>query len=288
MRTRRRFEPRLKERLAQRLRRTYIRPVSTAPCICGSGRPLELCHELPRRERRRHARQLQALGEAHDISVLFPWVRPHDPVVDAFAERVALELDPDDSFVPPQVIEDGVALLDRRERDRIVETWAERYSEAWASLCAAAGDDELLRHAVVASAVRGAICERRPPPRECVEPLEMGLLRGAPCSTLAFVIAPALVWTREQAVVVAGAVAHLRSTRERFDALHDLTNGWVAEQHVDRVRVLAARLQTRLPVDGLPQASETLAEGCRQVEAEEELAAGLAAVLLATYALSLG
>lgn len=262
--------------------------MTTSPCICGSGRPLERCHELPRRERRRHARQLQALGEAHDISVLFPWVRPQDGVLDAFAERIALELDPEDSFVPPQVIEEGVALLDRRERDRIVDAWAERYPEVWTSLCTAARDEELVRHTVVASAVRGAICERRPPPRECLEPLESGLLRRSPCSALAFVIAPPLVWGREQAFVAAGAVAHLRDTRKRFDMLHDLTNGWVADEHIERVRVLASRLLSRLPVDGLPQASETLAEGCRQVEAEEELAAGLAAVLLATYALQLG
>jgi hypothetical protein len=242
---------------------------------------------MPRWERRRHAEQLQALGEAHDISALFPWVRPRDPIVEAFAERVALELDPADYRVPTAVVEEGLALLDAAERRRIVDEWAERYPDRWASISAAAGDVEMLERAIAASAVRGAISERRPTPRELFIPLEGGALRRSPCAALALVLAPPLVWSRDEALLAAGAVAHVRGFKARFDALEQMAPDWVGDEHVERVRTIAARVRSRLPV-GLPRATETVVDGCRQVERDEQLAEGVAAVLLASYALSLG
>jgi hypothetical protein len=117
---------------------------------------------MPRRQRRAQRRSLDALGEAHDISALFPWVRARDDVVIAFAKRVARELDPNDPRVPPERVEEGVALLDDRECRRIVDEWANKYPDRWTSLSGAAGDVALLERVVVASAVRGAISERRP------------------------------------------------------------------------------------------------------------------------------
>src|SRR5712691_3002772 len=143
-----------------------------APCFCGSGRASETCHELPRRERRRRRVALRALAEAHDISALFPGVRPRDDVLDAFAARVARELDPDDPSVPPSRVEEGVVLLDERERRRIVDAWTSKYPDRWSSLCTAAGHVALTERAVVASAVRGMISERRTPHSGPIEMLE--------------------------------------------------------------------------------------------------------------------
>jgi hypothetical protein len=75
---------------------------------------LKDCHGLPRRERRRHAAQLRALSEAHDVSALFPSVRPRDPVALAYAEQTAPTLDPHDQHIPTGAVERGVALLDEK------------------------------------------------------------------------------------------------------------------------------------------------------------------------------
>jgi hypothetical protein len=255
-----------------------------APCFCGSGRTLERCHRMPRRQRRRHRRSLVALAEAHDISALFPRVRPRDEVVEAFAQRVALELDPGDQRVPAGRVEEGVALLDDSERRRIVDDWASRYPDRWSSLCAAVGDAALTERAVVASAVRGAISERRPVALGPVAMLEDGALSRSPCAALALVLVPPLVWSRDDAILVSAAAAK-RSPQPFFDAAEELAGEHAEEWHVRRVQALAERLGAQLPIPGLPRASRTLGEGCRRVVADEAAAHGVAAVLLATYAL---
>lgn len=239
---------------------------------------------MPRRQRRRHRQSLLALAEAHDISALFPWVRPRDAVVEAFAQRVALELARGDPRVPPGRVEEGVALLDDSERRRIVDDWASDYPDRWSSLCTAAGDVALTERTVVASAVRGAISERRPVPRGPVAMLEDGRLSGSPAAALALVLAPPLVWSRDDAILLCAAAAD-RSPQPFFDAAEELATEHVDEWHAQRVQTLAERLAAQLPITGLSRASRTLMEGCRRVDADEAVAYGVAAVLLAAYAL---
>jgi hypothetical protein len=239
---------------------------------------------MPRRQRRRHRRSLLALAEAHDISALFPWVRPRNAVVEAFAERVALELDPRDPRVPVARVEEGVALLDESERRRIVADWAHRYPDRWSRLCAAVGDVALTERVVVSSAVRGAISERRPVPRGLVTALEDGALSRSPCAALALVLAPPLVWTLDDAALVARAGGGTRNA-PFFDVAEDLARERVQEWHVERVQWLADRLAGQLPVAGLPRASQILADACRRVGGDDATAGAVAAVLLAAYAL---
>jgi hypothetical protein len=241
---------------------------------------------MPRRRRRRHRRELDALGEAHDLSALFPRVRPRDDVLDAFAERVARELDPDDPTVPPSWVEEGVALLDDRERRRIVDEWTSRYPDRWSSLCGAAGDVRLTERVVVASAVRGAISERRPASRDLLAMLEPMPLPKSPCGVLGMVLTPPLIWDRDDAIVVARITGSPHDPQRFLATAHELGNARVEEWHVGRVRELAERVEDELPIEQLPRASALLEAGCCETREEQDAAVGLAGFLLASYALA--
>jgi hypothetical protein len=244
---------------------------------------------MRRRDARRHAWQLQALGELHDISALFPTVRPRDDVISGFAEGVAAQLEGPDPRVPVEHVEAGLALLDTRERRRIVAAWARRYPDRWVSVCAAVGDVALAERTLVASAVRGAISERRAYPLDAFADLDDGALSESPCAALALVLPPPLVWERDDAILVREAVqAGVTELARRYDAAEAAASRRVRRVHVSRVRVHAARLASRLPVDRYPCAASTLANGCGEVARHEEFARAVAAALLAVYALSLG
>ena len=120
-------------------------------CYCGCGRLLEACHGLPRRARRHRRRELDGLAEIHDVSALFPSLRPLDSVFEAYAEQVAAALDPADPSVPIDAVVEGVELLDEVERSRILDEWVRAYPDRWASVCSAVGDISLVERAFVAS-----------------------------------------------------------------------------------------------------------------------------------------
>jgi hypothetical protein len=168
-----------------------------------------------------------------------------------------------------------------------VDEWADRYPDRWASICAAAGDVELIERVVVASAVRGAISERRPVRRALIVPLEDAVLADAPCSALAAVLVPPIIWSRDDAIVAAEKGAHIANPEARFRAVERYAATRVRNAHVERVRRHAARLARQLPIEGLPRASEALAEGCTEVREDEPVARDVASVLLASYAMSL-
>jgi hypothetical protein len=256
-------------------------------CYCGCGRQLDVCHGLPRRVRRRRRRELDGLGETHDVSALFPSVRPRDSIFDAYAERVATGLDPADPSVPIDAIVQGVELLDEAERGRIVREWVRLYPDRWASVCSAVGDVSLVEAAFVASAVRGAISERRPVPRTLVAFFEGGKLRRSPAAALGLVLAPALIWNRDAATVFRqdmGRSEHLTPTD--FNRAISLAYAYVGDEQVERVRVGSQRVARQLPVADLPTASDTLSRGCEIVASDDASASELAALLLVAYAQS--
>lgn len=256
-------------------------------CYCGCGRFLDVCHGLPRRARRRHRRELDGLGEAHDVSALFPSVRPRDSIFEAYAERVATALDPADPSVPIDAVVQGVELLDETERSRIVNEWACVYPDRWASVCSAVGDISLVEAAFVASAVRGAISERRPAPRALVALFEGGNLRRSPAAALGLVLAPSLIWNRDAATVFRqdlGRSEDLRPTG--FNGAISLAYGYVGDEQVERVRVGSQRLARDLPVADLPTGSDTLSRGCEIVTSDDASASQVAALLLVAYAQS--
>lgn len=256
-------------------------------CYCGCGRLLEACHGLPRRARRLRRRELDGLAETHDVSALFPSVRPRDSVFEAYAEQVAAALDPADPIVPIDTIFEGAELLDEAERSRIIDEWARAYPDRWASVCSAVGDVSLVERAFVASAVRGAISERRPVPRALVAPFEDGNLRQSPVAALALVLAPALIWNRDAAIMFRQDAGHLWSlSTTNFDRALSLSGGYVGNEQIGRVRIGSRRLAQQLPVAGLPTASDTLSRGCEIVTSDDATASELAALSLVSYAQS--
>jgi hypothetical protein len=229
-------------------------------CICGSGRPFRGCHGLRGRERRGRGHELQALGELHDLGLLFPFVRPRGVVIGAFADRVASAIGETPRDTSPTEAAEGVRLLSDGERRRLVRSWAGRYPERWRKLCAAVGDTRLGEVTLVASAVRGAVADRVSCPRELIAELEEGIFEDAPVAAVALVLAPPAVWSFED--VVTGR--------------NDVNAG-----HVARARTQVGRLRRRLPLPELPRASATLIRGCDV--ADDDHASGLAALLFDAY-----
>jgi hypothetical protein len=75
---------------------------------------------------------------------------------------VAAELLGIDDEVSPELVAEGVALLDRAERTRLVEAYATRIPDIWSVLCSDL-TAEVAERELVASAVRAAVNERREP-----------------------------------------------------------------------------------------------------------------------------
>jgi hypothetical protein len=187
--------------------------------------------------------------------------------------------------VPIDLVTNGVKLLNDAERHRIVHEWVDVYPDRWASVCAAVGEVSLVERAFVASAVRGAISERRPVPRTLVTLFEDGKLRRSPAAALGLVLAPALIWNRDAAIVFRhemGRAEHLSPTN--FNWAISLACGYVGDEQVERVRVASQRLARQLPVADLPTASDTLSRGCDIVTSDDACASELAGVLLVAYA----
>jgi hypothetical protein len=259
--------------------------VSVQLCYCGCGRLLEACHGLPPRERRQRRPELDGLAEIHDASALFPSVRPRGAVFEAYAKQVAASLDPNDLHVPIEAVGHGMELLSEAEHRRIIDNWVSAYPDRWTSVCSAVGNRALVEHAFVASAVRGAISERRPVPRALVAPFESGNLRGSPVAALGLVFPPALIWNRDAAILLRGRGRQSpRISPRDFDRWLSLAGSFVEGEQVDRVRARARWLAGQLPVAGLPAASDTLRRGCEIVESSDLAASELAALSLVAYA----
>jgi hypothetical protein len=231
-------------------------------CVCGSGRLFRCCHGVGGRERRQRGSELRALAELHDLALLFPCVRPRGVAIEAFADRVAAGIDKPRDSTPAEVAE-GVALISVAERMRLVGCWRDRYPERWAKICASIGDTVLAEQGLLASTVRAAIADRVVCPPEVVADLEDGRLERSPGAALALALLPPAVWSYEEVF-----------------APNELA---VTEVHVRRVRLQAARLRRRLPFQGLPRASATLIRGCELVDTNDDLAAGVAELLVDSY-----
>jgi hypothetical protein len=239
---------------------------------------------MPRRQRRAHRRSLLALSEAHDIGMLFPRVRPHDDVVEAFAERVARELATSAREIPQARIEEGVALVGETERGLIVDQVRARYPDRWASLSRAVGDERLTERTVVASAVKCAVIERLPIRRELLEFIEAAPAPASPCGVLMLALDPSLVWDRDDAIVIGRTVSPSGDPMVFYAEAHALADRRVEDWHLARVRELADRVDGQLPVAGLERASELLAEGIDEIRVDDAAVAWVAGALLAGYA----
>lgn len=241
-------------------------------CRCGSGRLHGHCHGLRGRLRRGRGRELHALAEVHAAGVFVPILRPRGDAFAAYAQSTADAIGAAPREASPAETEAGIALLDADEQRRLVDTWVERYPMRRAAICAEVPDPTLVERALVASAVRAAIMDRRACPRGVIAQLEGGQLERSPAAavTLALSHWPQAVWSYEEAAAyVAGEPIG------------------IGEEHVPRVRAQSERLAARLPEAGLPRASATLLGGCSLVARELRPAIGVAELLLHAYELQL-
>lgn len=252
--------------------------VTSDRCSCGSGLPFSRCHGDPANEFAR----VQALHEAEGIAWMFPSVRVTGGEVDAFADRMAVEHATDDD-VPESTLEHGLALVDGEARRRVIELWAVPYADRWASLVHASGDADAAERALLAGALRAAIAERQPTPRELVEPLEGGALRRSPFAALSAVLPPMFVWSVDELRAAQVAASQQRKPRHGMDAVEEVAYALMTFPHVERTSAMAARLAAELPFAGLPEASRTLAHACDEVDRSLDAARATTAALLIAY-----
>lgn len=259
-----------------------------APCPCGSGLKYKKCHGLTRGEEVALRRRLDALAEAHDLAAVFPFLRPEGVEVLAYAERVADELG-DDEDVGPDHGERGLPLLSSEDRRRLVASYASRYPGPWQEVCEQVGDPDVAARGLAVGAIRAAIAERRLPLRGVLEEVEAARETiETPAKALLFCLQPSHVWALLDAFAAAEASAGAEEPGAWLRAIDEVAWEQLDEEHGDRVRTLARHLARRLPLPGLPRASELLARGCDEVQHERDLADELAACLLTSYVVRLG
>jgi hypothetical protein len=217
--------------------------------------------------------------------MLFPSVRIQGRRIEAFAEKAAVACPDDDP--PAAVLANGIALVDARERRRVVESWAEPYADRWQSLTETAADRGAAERALVVGAVRAAIAERQTTPRDLVELLEDGRLRRTPFAALAVVVPAPFVWSRDEAEAAAVAATHAKR-RGSSAAVEGVAYALMTFTHVTRTRTLLRRLASELPIAELPEASRILSSVCAEVARDLAAARAATAALLMGYAEQLG
>lgn len=230
-------------------------------------------------------RRLEALTELAELAALFPFLRPAGEAVESFADGAADRLGDHDGFVPVELAEEGLALVDDAERRRLVEVFAERYPEPWAELRESVGDDALTERTLVVGTVRAAIGERRPPPLRVLAEVERATdTIDTPEKALLFLLSPSGAWTVED-VAAAGNAAERAAEGEYgwMRAVDRVAADRIEAEQVGRVRVLSGHLRRRLPFNGCPRISALLAEACAEVEQDDDLAYEIAGHLLTTY-----
>lgn len=225
----------------------------------------------------------QALEYARNLGANFPFLRPGGTTSARFADRVAGELLGVDGDVPPEGVEEGVALVGGRERRRLVDAYASRFPDVWEILCRDIGRETAERE-LVESAVRAAVNERREPATLLVAALEDPRVPELSYHALAFVLAHDDVWSLDDAVTAAEAAAGRAIFPEAWEAaIASVARGRLEREHLERTRTLARRLQAHLPFAGFPRASALLARACELAAEDDEVATDLAVSLLRNY-----
>jgi hypothetical protein len=245
------------------------------PCPCGSGSKYKRCCGVD-------PARCAALTEVRNAAALLPVLRPVGAAVLCYCGRVADELGENEGSVPDDVVAGGVALIDEADRAQIVSTFSAAAPDVWELLL------EIADHAereLVGSAIRGAICDRRPVPRTELVVIEME-------EDL-----PDEVGVRLGAVLPSGAVW---SFADAHDVLPELPQGFlwhrvweptegplldrVEDWHVERVRLLCDALHRHLPLPSLPRASQIVLADCEAVLRDDSQARRTAATLLLSHA----
>jgi SEC-C motif len=250
-----------------------------APCPCGSGRKHKLCCGLTRDEEQEAKRQASVIGEILSLPNLFPLLRPDCGGFDRWAEAVGA-----DAEVSRQLLEEGVASLGRRERNRIAGAHGREFPQVWSGLVADLGDERLAKKTVVCGAVLIGLRERLP-----IDSARIELIATCACEDAAEALVFALdatdLWSVHEVAVTDDALARIPDSElddERFDTIvAEEADRLATRRHRRRLAVLVARLRARLPDVAYPRASATLLAACSEFGRRSDVRERLLALLLA-------
>jgi hypothetical protein len=245
------------------------------PCPCGSGSKHKRCCGLGPARR-------AALVDVQNAAAFLPSLRPVGAAVLGYCGRVANELGENEGSVPDDVLAGGVALVDDTDRAQIVSTFSAAAPDVWERLL------EIANHAereLAGSAVRGAICDRRPVPRTQLVVIEMeenlpdevGVRLGA-------VLPSGAVWSLADAENVLPELPRGFLWRRVWEPTEGPLLDRVEDWHVERVRLLCDALHRHLPLPSLPRASQIVLADCEAVLRDESQARRTAATLLLSHA----
>jgi len=168
-----------------------------------------------------------------------------------------------------------------------VSKGAERRLRSVTPLIVDDGCDVRLRGGRHADVVRVALLEWLPLTRGDLLVVELEDGRDTPVDALATLVRPPTIWRAGEALLAAEHVGRERGTgRARHEALAEYSFTRLEEEHLERLRGVAARFAQQLPFEGLPRASDTVASGCAAVADDDDVCAAVAAAQLTRYAMS--
>jgi hypothetical protein len=252
-----------------------VRHERNEPCPCGSGSKFKRCCGAdPERQ--------AALVNVENAAAFLPTLRPSGAAALSFCARAAEQLGENEGNVPDDLIAEGLAIVDAIDRGQIVSTFREAAPDVWEQLLEIA---DYAEQQLVGSALRGAICDRRPVPRaqllviEVEESLldEVGVRLGA-------VLPSGAVWSGADAEAVLSDLPPGFLWRRVWEPTEGVLYDRVEEWHVERVRLLCDALQRHLPLPSLPRASQIMLADCALVLRDYEQARRTAATLLLSHA----
>jgi hypothetical protein len=219
--------------------------------------------------------------ELWNAAAFVPMLRPAGAAVLAFAGDAAEELGENDGSVPDAVVERAFALVEPDDCAQIVRCFAEAEPETWRRCRRLINQAE---RELIASAIRGAICDRRPVPRTQLLVIERSTwLPASAAARLAAVLPSGAIWSIADVDAVLPELPRDFLWQEMQEPREGPLLDRVDDRHVARVRLLCGALERHLPIPSLPRASRIVLADSRKVLANDSTARRTAAALLLSH-----
>lgn len=252
-----------------------MRSGRNSPCPCGSGLKYKRCCGA-------EPGPGAALAQLQNAAALIPGLRPRGTEVLAFVGRAAEDLGENDGHVPDAIVDEALLLVDALDRAQIVACFADASPGEWSRI---ASRGETAERELVGSAIRGAVCDRRPVARTHLVLIEVEEHLPSEVGTrLGLVLPSGAVWGIPDAEAVLPELPPgflwQRAREPRDGPALERVEDW----HADRVRLLCDALVRHLPLPSLPRASRIVGADCQAALADDHQARRVAATLLLSHA----